>query len=107
MTSLLLTETEATEENGPMMDKPKYPYGTCLYLDKITLEKLGMTELPTVGNEMTITGKVIVVGTSERQNLEGEKYQSVDLQITDMVLGAQAETRTNLDRANMLYGDAE
>lgn len=103
---------DATEAKSTGMDccegdenQPKYPYGTVLYLDEIVMKKLGMEKLPEVGSEMTLTAKVKVVGVSERERLGGEKCQNADLQITEMELGAPQATRTDLDRANTLYGD--
>jgi len=103
MQSLLLTDAEATKEADFTADKPRYPYGTCLYLDQETLEKLGMVSLPDVGEEMILTAKVKVVGVSARENTDGAN-KSLELQITDMQLDEAEEKRTDLDRANMLYG---
>lgn len=109
MIDLKITAEEAKHEYGPTKseadDAPKYPYGTTLYLNEAVMEKMGMEKLPEVGSEMTLTAKVKVVGVSERECLGGEKCQNADLQITEMELGAPQTTRTDLDRANTLYGD--
>lgn len=108
MVDLKLTADEAKHEYGPVSsdadDAPKYPYGTTLYLNEDVMKKLGMETLPAVGSEMTLTAKVKVVGVSQRERFGGEKCSNIDLQMTDMELGAPAETRTNLERANTLYG---
>lgn len=108
MIDLKMTAEEAKHEYGPTSaeaeDAPKYPYGTALYLNEDTMKKLGLETLPAVGTEMTLTAKVKIVGVSERERLGGEKCQNVDMQITEMELGAPQQTRTQLDRANMLYG---
>lgn len=70
---------------GPMGDGPKYPYGTCLDLDDATMQKLGITELPNVG-EM-IHGKFMakVTRVSQNDNGDGEK-KCLGLQIMFMAL---------------------
>lgn len=96
MTSMQMTPEEAKKEYGPVdgdsmlgsdPDLPKYPYCLKLYLDDEVLAKLGMATLPAVGAKMTMMAVVEITGTSERQNQKGTS-QCLDLQITDMALGA-------------------
>lgn len=71
---------------------PAYPYGLCLYLDGDSLAKLGMkTEDFPVGQEVAMMGMAKVVGISVRQREGGEDYSSVDLQITELGIGAGDE----------------
>lgn len=63
----------------------EYPCGLCLYLDNETLEKLGITELPKVGTELTLQAKVEVSSTSENEYDEGVR-RSLNLQITALGL---------------------
>lgn len=88
------------------MDEPQYPYGLCLHLGKEEMDKLGITALPAVGSEMTITAKVFVKGTSAYET-QGGKDMSMDLQITDMEIGASDKAMTPQKSATMLYGGAE
>jgi hypothetical protein len=81
-------------------DKEHYPYGLCLSLGKEELAKLGITTLPAVGTEMTITAKSFVKSTSAYDE-GGEKSMNVSLQITDMEIGA-AQNKT--EAATLLYG---
>ena len=85
-------------------EEPMYPYGLCLHLDQDQLEKLGITSLPAVGAEMTITAKVFVKGTSAYET-QGGKDMTVDLQITDMEIG-ESESKRTTDQATALYGDS-
>lgn len=63
--------------------KPEYPYGLRLCLGKPELEKLGLTEPPAVGTEMTVRVKVKVVSASKSADEDGENADST-LQVTDM-----------------------
>lgn len=69
---------------------PDFPWGLCLHLDKDELEKLGITELPKVGTKITLAAKVTVTRVSQSASTDrgGEDQKSIDLQITDMALGA-------------------
>lgn len=96
---------EREEQPGEIeYEEPMYPYGLCIHLGQEQMEKLGMTTLPDVGAEMTITAKVFVKGTSAYET-QGGKDMSMDLQITDMEIGSSEGKRTT-DHANALYGDA-
>jgi len=61
-----------------------YPWGLCLRLEKKELDKLGIAELPGVGDEMHLlcVAKVTSVNQSAREG-QGEE-SSVGLQVTFM-----------------------
>jgi hypothetical protein len=80
-------------------EEPMYPYGLCLHLSQDEMEKLGITTLPSVGTEMTITAKVFVKGTSAYETQGGK-----DMQITDMEIGASENAPTAERSATLLYG---
>ena len=87
--SLKLTTPEAKAESpeAAEMEGPAYPWGTCIYLDQVALEKLGMTADDfEVGETMQLSGVVKVTGTSVREREGGESYTSIDLQLTDIGL---------------------
>lgn len=84
-------------------DEPQYPYGLRLDLNDDSLEKLGITALPKVGTEMTITAKVKVTSVSAYDSQGGAPEQNVCLQITDMEIGNSQVERNN-SAANALYG---
>jgi len=80
---------EDAGEHAPMEAMaPDYPYGLCIHMDKDELDKLGITDLPKVGTEMTMTVKVCVTMVSQSAATGKEAYEqtSVNFQITDMAL---------------------
>lgn len=91
---MALTPDEAREEEccAPSHDMedggPRYPYGLTVYLDDTVLSKLGLTQLPAVGTQLTLTAAVTVKAVDMRQRQGKEDENSVDLQITAMELGA-------------------
>lgn len=104
MVNMQMSAEEAKEyaSCSPSTDNaPKYPYGLCLDLCDDSLEKLGITDLPAVGTEMTLVAKVIVTRTGAYQTQGGEGESSMGLQITDMEL---ARPSTPRDVASNLYG---
>lgn len=81
-------------------DAPKYPWGTELDLNDTTLKKLGLTSLPAVGSEVTITAVAKVTRISAREE-QGGAEQCLGLQITQMDLNSQGGEQP---AANKLYG---
>ncbi|CAB3624643.1 capsid staple protein [Achromobacter pestifer] len=102
-----LTDMKLSPEQAKEMDccvssdpdgGPKYPYGLTLSLDDDTLQKLGMFNLPAVGQTMRLMAVVEVCSTSQHASQQGtDKY--VSLQITQMALEGDAP-----DPAQVLYG---
>ena len=103
MVNMKMSREEAKEYTlgSEVDDGPRYPYGLRLDLNDDSLEKLGITALPKVGTEMTITAKVTVTSVSAYDSQGGEPEQNVCLQITDMEIGAG---KTQGDAAKSLYG---
>lgn len=77
---------EDDEEDG----QECYPYGLCLTLDEDALKKLGIEELPKVGTKMALQAKVKVCMASDQSSIYG-RSRRIELQITDMALGAPSE----------------
>jgi hypothetical protein len=97
-------EAEREEMPGEIeYEEPMYPYGLCIRLEQDQMEKLSITTLPSVGTEMTITAKVFVKGTSAYET-QGGKDMSMELQITDMEIGASENAPTAERSATLLYG---
>lgn len=93
MISTKMSAEKAKEyADGPATasDAPAYSWGTTLCLDTELLQRLGITTPPEVGKEFMLTARCIVTGTSQRQQQDGDKDQSLDLQITDMDLAPGA-----------------
>ena len=65
------------------------------------LKKLGVAELPAVGETLQVTCMVEVVGVSQHQEKDGDACRSVELQITDMDLGQMSPQKSMEQR---MYG---
>jgi hypothetical protein len=106
MINMKMSKEEAGEYTGATSpapgDAPAYPYGLCLYLDDDTLKKLGFTEPPPVGTELTLMAKVVVTSTGVNQQQDGDKESRAELQITYMDLAGTA----GKDAATVLYGSS-
>jgi len=106
--SLVNMETsaeEAREYTQPTEgDAPKYPYGLTINIDEEGLKKLGITSMPAVGTQMTLTALVEVCSTSQYQDRSGETESSLSLQITDMELNGSG--LSNEEAAQRLFGAA-
>ncbi len=84
-------------------DKPQYPYGLEISLDNDCLAKLGIDEVPEVGDVLTLKAKVIVKSTMESDSLNGGENCCMSLQITDMELGGVKPESSAA--AKKLYGE--
>jgi hypothetical protein len=101
MTNLAMTPEEAKAHYGDCCSPeeaslPRYPYGLSIYLDDDALKKLGITDLPKVGESIPATITVMVTGTSQRATQSGKDGETmrtcVDLQITDMDITMPAKS---------------
>jgi hypothetical protein len=95
-------ENNAETAQSTEYKEPEYPYGLCIRLSKDELDKLGITSLPAVGAKMTITAAAFVKSTSAYETQDSGKDMSIELQITDMEIGA---AQAKGEAATMLYGD--
>lgn len=100
LVNLKKEEKKESKDCVTMCDDSKYPYGLCLHLDKDTMEKLGMTDIPEVGAEFKIVAKAVVKSTYKSESMDNEVHKSVDLQITDMALKFE-DTRSD---SEIMYG---
>jgi hypothetical protein len=99
--NVALTPEEAKDMYKPVEanDAPKYPYGLRLCLNKETLEKLGIGEMP-VGTRVMVMGEGSVVSVNSHQEMDGDKNMSMDVQIEMLAV----ETKSGVDDiANRLY----
>jgi len=99
--NLAMSDDEA-KEMSPMAvgedesSEPKYPYGLCLCLDEATLKKLGIKNMPEVGQVMMISAKVQVKSVGEYESMHGGARRNMDLQITDLeILPSKKEVDVN------------
>lgn len=88
-----------SEPKETEIDKPEYPYGLSINLDNESLKKLGMEELPQVGDTMMVMAKVEVRSVSSYDTTEGDD-KNVSLQITEMV----AKPKEGKSLAEKMYG---
>lgn len=72
----------------PGAKRPEYPPGMCLSIDSKTLAKLGLQQMPKVGDKFKAEVMLEVTGVSSRAGQEAEgagtSETSVEMQITDM-----------------------
>lgn len=105
LVNMKLTPAEAQEADCITSDDggPKYPYGLSINLDDEALAKLGITTLPAVGTKMVLQAMVEVTSTSQYER-QDEKEININLQITDMELGAAQAAPS---AATVLYGSGQ
>lgn len=107
---------EARYKDGPATSGPDFPWGLCLNLGKDEIAKLGIDDLPEVGDEFHIYAVAKVTRVSQSASEQGEDSKGVELQITHM--GAMQEEEKATDgkeakasgfskAASKLYGKAE
>ena len=74
---------------------PDFPWGLCIHLGADELNKLGMKEMPEAGKTMMLMATVQVtrvqVTAAAGVKPADDQERSVDLQITDMMLGEAPE----------------
>lgn len=100
--SMKITKSQQEKAMKPsLIEFPQYPYGLTVRLDNDSLKKLGITDLPEVGEKMTLIAKVEVSSASQHAVKGGDDSKSVELQITDMCLEDEAEPK---DASKELYG---
>lgn len=91
MTDLKMSKKDMGKDMAStVVDRNPYPYGTRLNLDADTLEKLGINELPEVGEEFHINAMGKVTSVSEADSGNG-KRQDLSIQIEKMELMHQDE----------------
>ncbi len=92
LVDMAYTKAELKEEQNEtrMGEASPYPWGLCLSLEKSQLDKLGIKDLPGVGDEwhLVAVAKVTSVNQSAREGSDEESR--VGLQITMMQVALQA-----------------
>lgn len=109
LVSMKISKAEAKAMMEPSSlaegDRPRYPWGLSITLDKDALEKLGIADdLPGVGEKYLLIAEVDVVSVSSNES-EGGSNRSVGLQITSMCL-EDADSDTS-KTASTLYEGAK
>lgn len=99
--SMKITKSQQEKMSKPMpMDTPQYPWGLQIRLDNDSLKKLGISDLPKVGKKMMLVARVEVSSASQHTMKGGNDNMSVELQITDMCLESESESK---DASKALY----
>lgn len=86
---------ESMKECAPSsIDSDKYPYGIRLHLDDEYVKKLGIKELPKVGEKMVIHAVAYVCDAAEHM-VEGKgTRKSIGLQICEMGVEPHSEKKS-------------
>lgn len=89
LVNMKMDQEEMDEYGSSTMvsDAPEYPYGLKLDLDSEALKKLGINQLPAVGQKYSLMANVEVCCTSQYESQDAGMKSSMSLQITDMALG--------------------
>ncbi|HXF44855.1 MAG TPA: hypothetical protein VNK91_01935 [Burkholderiaceae bacterium] len=94
-------ESETMLSPSKPSDGPRYPYGLQLHLTTEVLDKLALAGLPEVGATVMVHARATVVSVSQREEQDGDKQKTCELQITDLALAPEPKDG---DLARALYG---
>jgi len=105
---LSYTKAEKKEEakeyaTAPMGPGGDYPWGLCLHLEKRELDKLGITDLPGVGDEFHLSVIAKVTQVSQQSGTDRDDSKSVALQITMICVNEHERAKQESDEAKK-YG---
>lgn len=86
LVSMKLTEADRGTVGRPSIEQPDYPYGLSLRFEKPELKKLGIKQLPQVGDEFEIIARGRVSQVYESQSEGNREDRSIQIQITDLAV---------------------
>jgi len=102
LVDIAYTAKERKEENAEMAvssaKAPEYPYGLSITLNEETLAKLGIEELPRVGDEMHVEAVAKVTSVSMRSDKSDEDERCVSLQITELACEPEGAEEVSSER---------
>lgn len=84
MVSMKLPKKKRRRYGSPVSLAPEYPWGTSITLENDALKKLGITDLPEIGEEVMLHGMGKVTRLAESSGTEGKDSKSVEIQLTKM-----------------------
>lgn len=92
LVDLAKTKKELAEEKkeyaSPVGDASPYPWGLSIRLESEELSKLGITDLPGVGDEYHFVVVATVTSVNQSARVSQDDEQCVGLQITEMAVMA-------------------
>jgi hypothetical protein len=92
------------QEAAGLAQPNEYPVGLQIHLDHSSLEKLGVKDLPKMGETLNLSAHAKVHAVGHNESMHG-KNRHVSLQITHMELGSKA-TSTE-EKASILFRKTE
>lgn len=103
LVDMTLTAADARKMTEPSIaaDAPRYPWGLSISIDGDALERLGIEDLPEVGESLQLRALVEVTSTSINES-QTEQRRSLGLQITAMCLEPAPKKS---DASETLYKD--
>lgn len=110
LTDMRVTDAEKKAREQKLMERvpgdsgPDYPYGLSIHLDEGSLLKLKVKDLPKAGDVVHVEGTAKVRAVRQEEVDGGEKERHVELQITELAFGSDADARE--DDASTLYDGA-
>lgn len=106
LTNMAMSKTELKKQMEPSLgkdpgkDAPRYPWGLELNLDESAIAKLGLDELPEVGESYMLVAKCDVTSAASNKTQSGNSRR-LGLQITAMAIEDAGEKG---EAAETLYG---
>lgn len=95
LVSMKLSKKDAEEEfEVKAEDRPRFPHGLTLRLDDDSLKKLGITKLPSVGDEMIVVGIGRIQSSHENRRQSGVE-RSVSIQLEQLEVGPVDDKNTD------------
>ena len=108
MINLAHSEEEKKDMKDSMaVEAPRYPYGLEIDLDPATVKKLGLSDVPKVGEKFMVLAIAEVSAVRKDRGVQDDSVGfSVSLQVTDMDIKKE-EQKEKKDSASVLYGGAK
>lgn len=109
MIDMKLTPEAKTLLSEEVANTQEYPYGLRICLDRPSLTKLGITEMPAVGAKVKVSALASVVSVShyESENSYGKPNRTVELQIEAMELAfAEEGAKGDRNTAQSMYSNS-
>lgn len=109
MINLQISDSEKKEQSQTsiLYDTASYPYGMKLHVDPETYKKLGLSEVPDLGEKMIIIAHVEVSSLSKAPGKGDEVMVDMCLQVTDIDIKTAEieEEEEQKDPASVMYGE--